>query len=280
MNTTKDNHELWNKSEHWHESIRAKLDGLLETNQFANFEKCGKEVLFKSCAECGKTEILTYRCSIRWCPRCNWRLARARSEMLTAWTRQIKQPKHLTLTQRNTDTFTRRTLRTHLKNLQRLRRSKFWKAANVKGGCLSVEVTNETQGWHLHSHWLIDCRWMDAGKLAVEWGKIVGQDYAIVKVQDARARDYVLQVCKYVVKGNELAAWPAEQIHQFVNAIRGRRMFFVFGSLAQKTDAVKLQLAKGREHTHRICECGCDKFTLETEVASILKEIRGRRRRR
>jgi hypothetical protein len=148
----------------------------------------------------------------------------------------------------------------------------------VKGGCLTVEVTNEERGWHLHSHWLIDCRWIDAGKLAIEWGKIVGQEFAIVKIQDARAIDYVLQVCKYVVKGSDLAGWHPEQIHQFLRAIRGRRMFFTFGSLNQCGRAVKLELAAAKGCT--VCECGCGKFIFESEVTSILREIRQRNRRR
>jgi len=83
----------------------------------------------------------------------------------------------------------------------------------------------------LHSHWLLDVRWLDMKGVSLTWSGLVGQEFAIVKIKDARDRDYLQEVTKYVAEGSELAKWPAEHLLEFVTAIRSRRFFFAFGSL-------------------------------------------------
>ena len=155
-----------------HETIRAKLDGLWETTQFVNFSRCGHESIYRTCKCCGQVTQMPYRCSIKWCPRCSWRITDGRKKMLHLWASRIDQPKHLVLTQRNFSVLTGRKIREHTRNLARLRRSKCFQ--RVRGGSISVEITNEGNGWHLHSHWLLDCRWLDMPSVTRRWAKLVG----------------------------------------------------------------------------------------------------------
>jgi hypothetical protein len=267
--------ELFNPEDTWHESVRAKLDGYLDTPQFHNFSKCGKEQLFRTCKDCGDWSALSYRCSVKWCPRCNWMITRKRAALLRAWTKRIRQPKHVVLTQKNFPLLTRGKLREHQKNLARLRKQKVF--ANVQGGCVSVEVTNKGEGWHLHSHWFVDARWIDASELAVAWGKLCGQEFGIVKVQDARAKDYEREVAKYVVKGNELATWCSDEILQFVTAVRGVRFFFTFGSLSKLRSEIKQEIEFTKPDPFK-CKCGCGAFRYEDEASEICNSLRKRGR--
>ena len=89
----------------------------------------------------------------------------------------------------------------------------------MKGGCVSIEITNEGNGWHLHAHWLVDSVWTDASTLAITWGHLVGQSFAIVKVIPVKEKAYVHEVCKYLAKGSELAGWTPEQLLEFTLAI-------------------------------------------------------------
>jgi hypothetical protein len=141
-----------------------------------------------------------------------------------------------------------------------------------------VEITNEKRGWHLHAHWLVNARWVDVQKLAVTWGRLVNQDFAIVKVLDARDKpNYVREVSKYVVKGNQLAKWHADEINEFVRAIKGRRFFFVFGEMFKHQAAIRCELNRNKPET--VCDCGSFQFAFETETQSVLREIRQRSRR-
>lgn len=273
--------ELLRKADVWHETIRAKLDGRWETSAFLNFSRCGKEQLFRTCRACGKWTALSYQCSLKWCPRCNWRIAKERARKLSAWARQVAQPKHMVLTERNAGTLTRSKITDHYRRLVCFRRSLMSPSQllgrGVRGGCISVELTNEGRGWHLHSHWLLDADWLRPELIARRWGELAAQDYAVVKVKDARQSDYARQVAKYVCKGSDLAGWQPEEIVEFLTAIRGRRFFFVFGSLFGRTAEIKKALnAEGG----RVCECGCHQFLYETETAATLHEIRDRERHR
>jgi len=145
--------------------------------------------------------------------------------------------------------------------LAKLRRNKVF--GNVKGGFYSLEVTNEGKGWHVHFHLLVDARWIDAGELAKTWGKLVGQDYAIVKVKDCRGADYIREVTKYAVKGSQLAAWTPNDIAEFIVAFQGVRFFGVFGALFGKRTQWQEWIASVRE-IRPVCVCGCDQWRLMT----------------
>jgi hypothetical protein len=195
---------------------------------------------------------------------CGSWLSFKRKDKIKAWANAVKQPKHVVLTMRNTSSFSGKMIRQFRKALVSLRRGKLFN--EVKGGCATLEVTNESRGWHLHAHLLLDVRWIDAGDLAQAWAKRIGQDFAIVKVKDCRETVYLQEVSKYVVKGSELARWTGEEIRQFVWALHKRRTFFTFGSLQKPTPNEK------RKPTQ--CECGCQDFIFESLVASIIREAR------
>lgn len=239
-------HTVWSKIRH-----------LWDDKQAENFAKCGRVQIYRTCKGCRDRRIFLWRCNLKWCPRCQWRVTAGRKKMLLEFAREIAQPKHLVLTQRNFATLTRKKIREHQRNLAAFRRLKCF--APVKGGCCSVEITHEGNGWHLHSHWLIDARWLDMQAVSEAWAKLVGQEFAICKVMDAREKNYVQELCKYVVEGSELAGWDAELIHQFVRAVKGCRFFFSFGSLLKAAPGIRAFLEAQKEPA-KPCDCGCDRF--------------------
>lgn len=258
-------------------SIEAKLRPLASGTMWINFLRCGREEFFRTCRCCNDVTVFTYRCSQKWCPQCNWRITDARQKKIRAWHLFTRQCKHVVLTQRNSACLTRGHMARFIKNLYRLRRSKFW--SEVRGGTCSVEITNEERGWHIHAHMLVDADWIDGGDLAVKWARIVGQDFAIVKVIDAREKDYARECAKYVVKGSMLASWSGEEIWNFVDAIRGRRMFFQFGSiLKHKADVAKI-ISLQKEKA-KACQCGAMDWVFEDDRRAVLNDLRRQARRK
>jgi hypothetical protein len=136
-----------------------------------------------------------------------------------------------------------------------------------------VEITNEARGWHVHSHWLIDCRWLDMPSVSRTWAKLVGQSFSICKIKDCRNREYLQEVGKYVCEGSELASWPAEHILEFVTAVRGRRFFFPFGTLFHAGPEIRAELKALNKHDGA-CECGCHDFRFQDEADIVLEEAR------
>lgn len=237
----------------------------------SNFARCHVESIFRTCGNCGAWEALPFTCCKKWCPLCNWRITRKRRDILGVFAKQIPQPKHVVLTARNTQAISRTQIKKFKVALARLLRSKLFRP--VKGGTYSLEVTNEGRGWHLHAHLLLDVRWLPAGELAKKWGKLIGQDFAIVKVKDARGSEFVAEVAKYVCKGSELCKWSPDEISAFISAVSGPRLFGVFGSLFKRRRQILFELAREpKEPT--VCSCGCGEFRYRDERAELLHQLR------
>ena len=134
-------------------------------------------------------------------------------------------------------------------------------------------MTNEGRGWHLHLHILVNARFIPADQLATEWAKIVGQDFAIVKVKDCRDRSYLGEVTKYAVKGTELAGWSGEDIATLLDAFENVRCFQPFGDLFKLRAEFREFLDNVQGEPAR-CECGCEKFVVMAEADYDWEECR------
>lgn len=249
----------------FHESILAKLRSIGREDLSEQIDDCHTESSVRRCLGCKRSSVFWNRCDKFWCVLCAPRLSRERREGVEWWVKQLDQPKHVVLTVRNTATISKDYVKWFKDCFARLRRRHVWSL--VRGGFYRLETTNESRGWHLHIHILADARWIDARLLAQEWGQLVGQDFAIVCVKDARNKggtiggDYIKEVTKYVVKGDQLASWSPNQIADFVDAFTGVRTFGVFGNLYAKRTEWKewiKSLRSGRVQ----CECGCDQFEI------------------
>lgn len=251
-------------------SVLSRLDGTGHNAIADEIRGCHTDRSIRRCTGCHKASAFYNRCEKFWCPLCAPRLSRERREGVEWWTKQIKQPKHLVLTTRNTSTITRETVQRFKDAFSRLRRQRVFRL--VEGGFYRLEVTNEDRGWHLHMHVLVDARWVDAKLLSETWGKLVGQDFAIVKVKDARAKDYLNELTKYVVKGDQLASWNGNDIAAFVTAFTGLRSFGVFGTLYGKRTEWREWLDELRSGRVK-CECGCSRWEVMSDLQWQWEEV-------
>lgn len=262
--------ELWDKALLHSQSVISKLLEIRRLDLASPLQNCHTEESCRVCTGCRRVSIFFNRCERFYCPSCQPRLARERRESVEWWAKEIREPKHVVLTVRNVDTFTKDYVNWFKQCWGRLRRRKF--ARGWRGGFYRLEVTNEKPfrtkdgtmsagGWHLHLHALIDAGWIDARILAQEWAEIVGQSFAIVKVKDVHGADYLAEVTKYAVKGNIIASWSGDKIAEFVDAFTGVKTFGVFGALYGKRTEWRAwidQLQAGRVR----CACGCEKFRI------------------
>lgn len=250
---------MWEREIVFRESILAKLRGMGKAHLAGKMVECHTIETFKRCTGCRKVSKFFNRCELFFCPICAPRLSRERKQAVEWWTKQIKQPKHLVLTVRNTCDLTTEYVKFLKGQLGKLRRSKVFRA--VQGGFYSMEVTNEGRGWHVHFHLLIDAPWLCMPDVSETWGKLVGQDFAICKIKDCRGADYLKEVTKYAVKGSELARWTPQEIACFISTFDGIRFFGVFGSLYGKRTEWRAWIEAITE-IKPVCSCGCDTWRL------------------
>lgn len=251
--------ELWAKASVHKSSIVAKLLSVGRTDLAGPLQECHTMETCRVCTDCRRVTVFFNRCERHYCPTCQPRLARERRESVEWWAREIREPKHVVLTTRNSETIDKAKVQWFKQCFAKLRRRKF--ARNWKGGFYRLEVTNEGKGWHLHLHALVDCGWISGAKLSEAWAECVGQDFAIVKVKDVHARDYLAEVTKYTVKGSQAAAWPAEDLVAFLDAFDGVKTFGVFGSLYGKRTEWREWIDQLMQRGPK-CECGCEQFRI------------------
>ena len=262
-------------------SISAKLKEILAIKtttekvqtHIRNFEECGQHEFVLLCELCGTVKKARNRCSLKWCPRCVQAVSFKRRDLMLKLTAGCQSVLHVVLTQRNFYKDLAVEIGKARKNFAKLLRREIF--SKVRGGCCSIEITNEGRGWHLHFHILVDARFVDAQKLSLNWGELVGQDYAIVKVKDVTEGSYVQEVCKYVVSAQELSKWRPEKILTFIEALAGRQMFTTFGNFRgmKKIAKLALEFEKLEEDP---CACGCGQWVMGNDVAHCRRIIEKR----
>lgn len=234
-----------------------------ETGYAAVLENCHTQRTYQKCHDCRKVRMFYNRCENFYCPCCARRLASDRRKSVEWWATHITQGKHVVVTVRNTETITKETVQRIKRAWSNLRRKKF--ASNWKGGFYALEVTNEGRGWHIHIHALVNASWIDSRVLSKEWAKCIGQDIAIVKVKDARAADYLRELCKYIADGNQLASWSGPDLVAYIRALDGVRTFGCFGALYKLRTQHRTFLDSVQSETGA-CPCGCRKFKYYSEA--------------
>lgn len=245
---------------------------------------CHTRQTVKLCNGCRKVSVFYNRCEVKYCPVCAKRLAQDKKKSVEWWTTHILQAKHVVLTVRNTETISAESV-AHIKQAwTRLRRTVFatkttsrpaetetekqrgekvWSQPWV-GGFWSLEVTNEGRGWHVHIHALVNSRFIDSTRLAREWAKQVGQDFAIVKVKDVRDGDYLRELCKYIVDGNEMVRWSAQDIASYIDAVCAGKSWGCFGTLYKMRKEHRAFL-DDIQADPLACACGCTDFRVFDE---------------
>lgn len=237
---------------------------------FPSFKLCGQEITaVQWCTNCDAEHRLEHRCSKKWCPLCNFKITADRQARLKIWSREIRNPQHVVLTQKNFEHISAEKFSEHTRNLQHIRRNKVW--SRVHGGITSVETTNTGCGWHIHSHSLLDVDFIDEKVLAVEWGKLVAQEFAIVHRKEITSERYEKEVCKYVCKPSEMVKWRGRDICNFIEAIQGKRFFFAFGSMfneRKKVRAIFNSEKMAHEYECKSCEATrCLEFLPESQMS-------------
>lgn len=262
--------ELWSRQTIHKNAVAAKLRELGREVIANELEACHSETTWCICQGCRTAKPFLNRCERFYCPECQPTLSRDRERSVGWWSREMSQPKHVVLTLKNFPRLNKRVVKWAKDAFTRLRRRRF--AQNWVGGFYNWEVTNEGKGWHLHVHALVESRYIDVNQLSAEWMKVTRGLGRIVHVNDARRKDYLKEVTKYAVKGNQLAAWSGDQIGMFIDAFTGVRTFGVFGSLYGKRTEFREWL-KSVCDTSLKCKCGCTDFWYQSDFDYIHGEL-------
>lgn len=240
-------------------SIAAKLREAGLDAEASKLERCREQAGWMRCEDCDERWPTRHSCNRRWCPFCAQRIAARRCAYVSAWFKIARQPKHVVLTGRNSAEIP---LRRYASAFTKLRRQR---AFRWRDGVRNLEVTNEGRGWHVHIHAAVDTRWVDLPELARRWGRLLGQEFAIVYARDAREMTYLAELAKYAAKPAQVSTWPAAELAALVRALKRVRLFAAFGN------------ARGLHVPREKCTCPeCGGPNVTFEPMSLVEEIDAR----
>jgi hypothetical protein len=205
-------------------------------------------------------------------------------------------PLFLTLTLPNLKTISVADVKKVRRAFRKMRQRSWW-SKSVVGGIASVEVTNIGNGWHLHVHAVIDCKWLsvtvpppkpfetrDAMKrrftlasteVGTAWAKALGLKRATVKVKRAYGRSsrpehmgksetIAVEVLKYSVKSADLINC-AEPIGDLLRMMGAARLVSSWGSCYGKN----LLGDEPAKYEGGMCECGAVKSYVPESVVDM-----------
>jgi len=213
-------------------AARAELEDRLDQEDRGDLsrplEKCGWMELFR-CTCCGARHLVPYRCKKRYCPVCSPLIAARLVDRYKATLCNIKWPLFVTWTAFHSPLFPIPSFQYMFSALKKIRRQT-WFEDKVRGGIVSGEVSNAGKnGWHIHLHSILDCRWLSVTTLPpppfADQQKIrrrarqsmteVGRQWEMaldrpgsIKTQRCKGDDAVREVLKYAVKPGDLVASP------------------------------------------------------------------------
>ena len=210
-------------------------------------------------------------CRSRWCPVCANKVRVDRQNELAgivavraeSWAKSKDRRKKkarlalLTLTMRNaSDLSCRQSFRRLHKAWSRLTKTREWKALNDEGWsgawCREVEYNRKKDWYHFHQHALVEVPigWTMTdlrSELRRLWLRCGGGPNLHLKAVDNETQA-ILEVSKYITKD---LTKSSDELATIINAVRGARMFSVFGKAwkeaRKQTKELRVQLLEAAE---------------------------------
>lgn len=148
------------ESAQWRAALLERLEKEGEDKLADRLRRCGLRFNLY-CRGCRKPHEAAEKCNRKWCPSCGPKRANERAAKMRLVFRTLKWPLQITFTVPNTENehASPLLLRELMASFRRLRSYKIWKE-NVRGGVVSVEITDKGNGLHPHLHTLVECQWL------------------------------------------------------------------------------------------------------------------------
>lgn len=221
-------------SRHWH--IRARIIRAFWSDETGGLQKradkladcCVSPILWHAAGSAPRLQMQA--CKDRLCPRCQHeRGRRARVKVLSV-IRDFDSPRLITLTLRSSDEPLAELYARLFDSWRVLKQSPWWRS-RVRAGVYAVEVTvnHSTGSWHPHLHLIYDGEYIEQRELSRIWKQIT-LDSPIVDIRAVHSRVAAAKyVADYIAKPADLGDWTDDQIREYAQAMRGKRLVHTFG---------------------------------------------------
>lgn len=211
--------------------------GMMRTNQTADrvlrYMQCADTTwVYRDVDELTKYKLVSNRCGDRMCPACGKIRSTRVGDALAAHCEHMHHLRFITLTLGDTSAGLAASLDRLYLHFRSLRATDWWQA-NVRGGAAFLEVkwSDRAKRWHPHFHLIVEGGYIPQPDLQAIWHGI-SKDSFIVDIRACSSGEAAAgYAAKYASKPliASFAGTPA-LCDQALRALKGRRLFFCFGS--------------------------------------------------
>ena len=272
---------IWNKKKQNSLVMAARMGAIGRMKRCGRMSACAETLISDVCCICETRYIVqAYFCRDRICPVCSWRRSKKLAQKLKqiiALNEREKKSRYifLTLTVENVPwSALADEIKTIMKSWDKFGK-RIRRASIVTGWVRTFEVTRSVKfdNAHPHLHILMqvppeyfdpdDPMWLAYKKddLIKQWQECLCADYGpSIKVQAVRDNDYsmmrsILEVAKYIAKGDDISGLSDGDFRHYVDAIHGVRVWSSGGRMKIKDSEIEEFLHDG-EMTHEEGTCG------------------------
>lgn len=283
-------------------AIADRLESDGEAELATILRNCGSPLRL-TCVCCGNGRLVEARCKKRWCPVCARVISAKRVAKYEGAVASMQWPIFVTLTLKNLKRITVADVKAVRRAFRKMRQRVWWDRS-VVGGIASVEVTNIGNGWHLHVHAIVDCKWLAvtvpppkpfekreamkrrfvaaSTEVGEAWAAALGHKRATVKIKRAygkrdrpelmgKSQSISVEVLKYSVKPTDLIECK-EPIGDLLRMMGAARLVSSWGSCYGKN----LDPDGPQKYDGGMCECGATKSYVPESVVDM--QIQGVRK--
>lgn len=260
-------------------------------DEAAKLRFCG-ETFELLCTCCGSSKDIPKSCNRRWCPDCAFIRGVELVGKYLAIVEAMAWPMMLTLTvPHEAGNCPEEQLNQLRAGLKKLRRLKWFKQA-VRGGLGAIEISGGANGWHLHAHLLLECRWLAVvtpeprrgmsrmavqncfrsaqREVASQWGLCIGEDSGHVWIKRAN-RKSIYEALKYAVKPGTLERISLP-LGPLIRGMKHRR--FVSGWGTVRKEAARLAREERDKDPGLRCDCGESDWMLGRTYDAMMADMR------
>lgn len=249
---------------------------------------CGRDSAI-ICQSCGHNHPVKTRCKRRYCPVCAHLRSRDLLRRYDFVVDHMTWPMMLTLTMPHKIDDCPDEMLTRLRKTFTSFRGMAWFRRACSGGIGAIEIAGGRNGWHIHIHALINCRWlaMSVPAPTARTNKAVRETLqrqaqaevcdiwaAMLKVRKAAVwirranRKTIVEVLKYSVKFESLKKMDLP-LQPLIAAIKGRRLVSAWGTVRDMAAAIRRHENTTRDRL--MCPCGCSDWIPETVVTKLYR---------
>lgn len=216
---------------HQTEAIYLSMDSASGTHKVDQLTSCRSFAWFARDLKTGQTRVFSNACKLRWCPICSQARSMFIKTEVSAWTRNIRNAKFLTLTMQHTNASLAHQIKWLYRHFRLFRQRKAI-SPYISGGIWFFQLKKSASDgcWHPHLHCILDSEYIPQKLLSEQW-ELQTMTSNIVDIKAVTDSDKIADyVARYCARPARLTDYTVSEGVEIVTVFHGKRLCGTWGT--------------------------------------------------